>query len=391
MAPTRGVTAKEADRMSQAWRLLEREGVDVWIDVTALGGGAAHEVRRALAQGEVAGARMGAPRGRSADAIRQACDSLLPLYRRSGGSQGLVSVQPAELTAKGAEPSESGAGGAPGAEGTPGAAPGAGPGSWVARARALREEIGRPNLVVRIPVQAADPATLRALFALGIPVEVCRVRSPRQYGQAATALVAALDRPRPVPGDPSGTPVAPVTLVSFISFDLTGLDQRVDARLDLIGSDEAKALRGRAGLAAARLAHRVHEMTFSSARWGALAAAGAPEPKQLWVADAPTPRRSAHYVQELVTEGTATAMTPAAAHALADAGVVAGDRVWRQYADAERTLKFLDWFDISVEAVAAEGATARGGTVLPSPRAAWPAPPVTLAVPAPAAAPAMVP
>ncbi|MEU7021584.1 transaldolase family protein [Streptomyces sp. NPDC046203] len=389
--------------MSQAWRLLEREGVDVWIDVTALGGGAAHEVRRALAQGEVAGARMGAPRGRSADAIRQACDSLLPLYRRSGGSQGLVSVQPAEVTAKGgdaaktSEPSESGAEGAPGAEGTSGAegasgaAPGAGPGSWVARARALREEIGRPNLVVRIPVQAADPATLRALFALGIPVEVCRVRSPRQYGQAATALVAALDRPRPVPGAPSGTPVAPVTLVSFISFDLTGLDQRVDARLDLIGSDEAKALRGRAGLAAARLAHRVHEMTFSSARWGALAAAGTPEPKQLWVADAPTPRRSAHYVQELVTEGTATAMTPAAAHALADAGVVAGDRVWRQYADAERTLKFLDWFDISVEAVAAEGATARGGTVLPSPRAAWPAPPGTLAVPASAAAPAMVP
>ncbi|MFH8607505.1 transaldolase family protein [Streptomyces sp. NPDC018029] len=305
--------------MNHAWKRLRAEGVDVWIDVSATTEGAAREVRRALAQGDVAGARMGAPQAGSAagadpaDEIRRACDHLLPRHRASGGARGLVSVPlPAQ--------------------------PAAGASAWVARARAVRDEIGRPNVVVRLPAEAADTATLRALCALGIAVEVSGVRSPRQYGRAAAALLAALD----------GSTRSP----SFISFDVTGVDADIDARLDLIGSDEAKALRGRAGLACARLAHRTHEMTFSSARWGALAAAGTPEPKPMWVTGTASPSRAAHAVQELVTRRTAAAMTPAAAHTLAESGTVSGDRVWRHYADAERTLAYLDWFGVSVESLA---------------------------------------
>ncbi|MEW2393311.1 transaldolase family protein [Streptomyces venezuelae] len=306
--------------MNHAWKRLRAEGVDVWIDVSATAGGAAREVRRALAQGEVAGARMGVPRedpaaGHAPAAeIRRVCDQLLPRHRTSGGTGGLVSV-----------PLPTG--------------PAPDPAAWAARTRALRDEIDRPNLVVRLPAEAADTATLRALFALDLAVEVSGVCSPRRYGEAATALLSALD--------------GPARTASFVSFDVTGVERHVDARLDLIGSDEAKALRGRAGLACARLAHRAHEMTFSSARWGALAAAGTPEPKLLWVTGGASPYRSAHYVQELVTRGTATAMRPAAADALAEAGTVSGDRVWRHYADAERTLAYLNWFGISVETLAA--------------------------------------
>ncbi|MEU1150807.1 transaldolase family protein [Streptomyces sp. NPDC005863] len=304
--------------MNHAWKRLRAEGVDVWIDVSATPGGAAREVRRALAQGVPAGARVGTA---SVDEIRQACDQLLPLHRASGGAKGVVSAPLQEGTTPGTETVAA---------------------SWAARARRLRDEVARPNLVVRLPAGAADVATLRALFALGTAVEVSGVRSPRQYGQVATALLAALDRPH----------VAPARTPSLISFDVAALERHVDARLDLIGSDEAKALRGRAGLACARLAHRTHEMTFSSARWGALAAAGVPEPKPLWVTAGTTPARAAHAVQELVTRGTATSMTPAAARVLAESGTVSGDRVWRHYADAERTLAYLAWFDILVEPLA---------------------------------------
>ncbi|MFK4071469.1 transaldolase family protein [Streptomyces sp. NPDC029674] len=321
--------------MNHAWKRLRAEGVDVWLDVSVTVEGAAREVRRALAQGEVAGVRMAGPQARSAagtartaptepagptestgltDEIRRVCDTLLPRYWASGGAKGLVSVP---LPAP------------PAPEAV----------TWVARARALREGIDRPNLVVRLPAEAADTATLRALCVLDIAVEVSGVRSPRQYGRAATALLAALDES--------------TRSASFISFDVTGIEGDVDARLDLIGSDEAKALRGRAGLACARLAHRTHEMTFASARWGALAAAGTPEPKPLWVTGTASPSRAAHAVQELVTRGTAAAMTPAAAHVLAESGTVSGDRVWRHYADAERTLAYLDWFGVPVESLAA--------------------------------------
>lgn len=328
--------------VNHAWKRLRAEGVDVWIDVSATDGGAAREVRRALAQGVPAGARMG--RGDAAgtvsvDEIRQACDRLLPLHRASAGAKGLVSAPLPEETATTAAPV-----------------------SWAARARALRDEVARPNLVVRLPAAAADPATLRSLFALGTAVEVSGVRSPRQYGQVATALLTALDRPH----------AAPARTPSLISFDVTALERHVDARLDLIGSDEAKALRGRAGLACARLAHRTHEMTFSSARWGALAAAGVPEPKPLWVTSGAGPARAAHAVQELVTRGTATSMTPTAARVLAESGTVSGDRVWRHYADAERTLAYLDWFGIGVESLATE--TTVPTTATP-PRADTPASP----------------
>ncbi|WP_409237017.1 transaldolase family protein [Streptomyces sp. PA5.6] len=321
--------------MNHAWKRLRAEGVDVWIDVSATAEGAAREVRRALAQGEVAGARMGAPQDdpaagdAPADELRRACDQLLPHHRASGGTKGFVS---APLPPAPTDDTD----------------------AWTARARALRDAVDRPNLVVRLPAEAADTATLRALFALDVAVEVSGVCSPRRYGQAATALLAALS-----------TPEGPTRTASFLSFDVTGVERHVDARLDLIGSDEAKALRGRAGLASARLAHRTHEMTFSSARWGALAAAGTPEPKLLWVTGGASPYRSAHYVQELVTRGTATAMRPAAARALAEAGTVSGDRVWRHYADAERTLAYLDWFGISVETVTRNPQQKRTETAAP--------------------------
>ena len=76
--------------MNHAWKRLRAEGVDVWIDVSATPGGAAREVRRALAQGVPVGARVGG--ASSVDEIRQACDQLLPLHRASGGAKGLVAA-----------------------------------------------------------------------------------------------------------------------------------------------------------------------------------------------------------------------------------------------------------------------------------------------------------
>ena len=188
------------------------------------------------------------------------------------------------------------------------------------------------------------------------------MRSPRQYGQVATALLAALDRPH----------VAPARTPSPTSFYVAALERHVDSRLDLIGSDEAKALRGRAGLACARLAHRTHEMTFSSACCGTLAAAVSLSQAAVVTAGT-TPARAAHAVQELVTRGTATSMTPAAARVLADSGTVSGDRVWRHYADAERTLAYLAWFGIAMEPLAKERPPAPRTTT--PPRKTAPLPP----------------
>ena len=62
---------------------------------------------------------------------------------------------------------------------------------------------------------------------------------------------------------------------SVASFFVSRVDTEIDKRLDAIGTDEAKALKGKAGLANARLAYQVYEELFATERWALLAEAGA--------------------------------------------------------------------------------------------------------------------
>ena len=65
---------------------------------------------------------------------------------------------------------------------------------------------------------------------------------------------------------------------SVASFFVSRVDTEIDKRLDAIGTDEAKALKGKAGVANARLAYQAYEEVFSTPRWKSLAADGRPRP-----------------------------------------------------------------------------------------------------------------
>ncbi|MEU7580453.1 transaldolase family protein [Streptomyces sp. NPDC041068] len=312
--------------MRNAVRRLSGAGVSVWVDAQGAATAPGDDrLRLLLGESGATGVRMGPAGSWHLGAVQELCERLMATHRESAGRDGLVSV-PVQV---GADTDVA---------------------SLIARARVLRAAVDRPNLVVRLP---GTPGLLPAVtdcLAEGIGVEVTGVHSPRQYGDVADAVLEGLERclaagrgrGRGVPGGP----------VSLIAFGVAAVDERVDARLDLIGSDEAKALRGRAGLAAARLAHQTHDMTFGSARWGALAAAGVPEPRPLWVTAAHSASRSAFYAEELVTTGTVSALRPPALRSVAARDVAGVDRVWRHYADAARTRTYLKWFDICLEDVA---------------------------------------
>ncbi len=65
------------------------------------------------------------------------------------------------------------------------------------------------------------------------------------------------------------------TLHSVASFFVSRVDTEVDKRLDALGTEVATALRGRAGIANARLAYQAYEEVFSTPRWQNLADDGA--------------------------------------------------------------------------------------------------------------------
>jgi transaldolase len=121
------------------------------------------------------------------------------------------------------------------------------------------------------------------------------------------------------------------------------VDTEIDKRLDAIGTEEAKALKGKAGLANARIAYHVYEELFSTERWAVLAAAGARPQRPLWastgVKDPAYP--DTLYVTELVAAGVVNTMPEKTLDATFDHGIVTGDTIAGTYDEATVVLSSL--------------------------------------------------
>jgi transaldolase len=142
-------------------------------------------------------------------------------------------------------------------------------------------------------------------------------------------------------------------LGSVASFFVSRVDSEVDKRLDKIGSEEAKALRGKAAIANAQLAYEAYEKVFSTERWRALEASGAHPQRPLWASTGVKDPAydDTQYVVQLVAPGTVNTMPQATIEAVADHGVIAGDSVRSSYGPAREVLARLDALGISYDEV----------------------------------------
>ena len=253
--------------------------------------------------------------------VREACDVLLPVYDASDGRDGRVSI---EVDPRIAHDSD----------------------RTVAEARALWWLVDRPNLFIKIPATAEGLPAISQCLAEGISVNVTLIFSLERYEQVMEAFLEGAERFRAVGGDLS-------RLESVASFFVSRVDTEVDARLDKIGTDEAKALRGEAAIANARLAYQHYEQVFSSSRWAALAAVGARPQRPLWAATGVKDPAydDTRYVIELVAPGTVNTMPEPTLMAVADHGEVRGDTVRGFYGDAAAVLEGLHGLGIDYDEV----------------------------------------
>lgn len=140
---------------------------------------------------------------------------------------------------------------------------------------------------------------------------------------------------------------------SVASFFVSRVDSEVDARLEQIGTEQALALKGRAGLANARLAYQVFQEAFSSERWKLLAEAGAVVQRPLWAStgtkDPAYP--DTMYVDGLVAPDTVNTLPEKTLEAAADHAEVTGDTITGTYDDSERVLNELEQLGISYQEV----------------------------------------
>jgi transaldolase len=145
----------------------------------------------------------------------------------------------------------------------------------------------------------------------------------------------------------------------FVSRVDTEIDKRLEATTSGPGTDPD--LRGKAGVANARLAFQEYEQFFSGDRWASLEADGARRQRPLWASTGVKnpDYRDTMYVDDLVVEDTVNTMPEATMKAVADHGDIKGDQVRPFYDDAAAHMRTLsdagiDYDDV-IEVLIKEG------------------------------------
>jgi transaldolase len=218
----------------------------------------------------------------------------------------------------------------------------------IAEAKHLYKKVNKDNVHIKIPATLEGLEAITATLAEGISVNVTLIFSLERYRAVINAFQSGLEQAKDNGHDLS-------KIHSVASFFVSRVDSEIDKRLDAIGTDEAKALKGKAGVANARLAYQVYEEQFSTERWAVLAEAGALPQRPLWastgVKDPAYP--DTLYVTELVAQGVVNTMPEKTLDATFDHGVVTGDTVTGTYAEANDTLNALEALGVSYNDVVA--------------------------------------
>ncbi len=172
----------------------------------------------------------------------------------------------------------------------------------IAEAKRLHEWVERPNLYVKIPATEPGIGAIEEMIAAGRNINVTLIFSLERHKQVMEAYIRGLERLVESGGDPS-------TVHSVASFFVSRVDTETDKRLEGLGGD-ALQLRGKLGVANAKLAYQNYLETFRGARWEALEAKGATKQRCLWASTSTkNPEyRDVLYVEELIGPETVNTM-----------------------------------------------------------------------------------
>jgi transaldolase len=247
--------------------------------------------------------------------VRDACDLFRPVFDRTKGKDGFVSI-----------------------EVSPGAANDSR--ATIAEVQRLWKTVDRPNVMIKIPGTVEGAKAVEEATAAGINVNITLLFSIEAYARVIEAYLKGLEA-RVKAGKSIGD------IHSVASFFVSRVDTEVDKRL---GSNDA--LKGKAAIANAKLAYALFQKEFSSARWKALAAKGGNVQRPLWASTSTKnpAYRDVLYVEELIGPDTVNTMPPATIDAFRDHGKVART-IDRNLGQAQKDLNAIEAVGISMKEV----------------------------------------
>lgn len=249
------------------------------------------------------------------DDVRAACDILLPVYEESQWVDGRVSIEVDPRLAFDAD-------------------------KTIDQAVELAKIVDRPNVLIKIPATEPGLLAITRVIQQGISVNVTLIFSVDRYRQVMAAYLQGIHNAKT-----QGLDIGKIHSVA--SFFVSRVDTEIDKRLEAIGTPEALALRGQAGVANARLAYAAYEDIFAGGAHGStfshLSHAGGTAQRPLWASTGTkNPEYSdTLYVTELVAPNTVNTMPEATLEAVADHGHVTGDTVRGTASEAQHVFDQL--------------------------------------------------
>jgi transaldolase len=222
------------------------------------------------------------------DDITEACDLFRPVWQRTDGVDGRVSLEVDPNFANDTE-------------------------ATIEEAQRFHDTIDRPNLYVKIPATKEGLPAIEEMIARGRSINVTLIFSLERYAEVAEAYIRGLERLVAGGGDLANT-------LSVASFFVSRVDTETDKRLDAI--EGADHLKGRLAIANAKLAYQRYKEIFSGGRWEALAARGARPQRCLWASTSTKnpAYRDVMYVEELIGPETVNTMPKETIEAFQDHG-----------------------------------------------------------------------
>ncbi|MBE9020163.1 transaldolase [Chroococcidiopsis sp. CCALA 051] len=259
--------------------------------------------------------------------IRDACDILRPVYDASGGLDGYVSIEVPPTIAHDTQ-------------------------ATINEARRYYQEIGRDNVMIKIPGTDAGLPAVEQVISEGINVNVTLLFSVQSYIETAWAYIRGLEKRAA-----EGKDISKISSVA--SFFLSRIDSNIDGKIDAAlkaGVDriekEAKlrAVKGKVAIANAKIAYQEYKKIIQSDRWQALAAKGANVQRLLWASTSTKdPNYSdVMYVDELIGPETVNTLPPNTIDACADHCDVA-NRVESNVEEAYKLIENLKDPDVAID------------------------------------------
>src|SRR4051794_1064554 len=258
--------------------------------------------------------------------IRGACDLMRPVWERTNGIDGFVSLEVDPTLAYERE-------------------------QTFEQALRFSKEVDRPNLYVKIPATEPGLGAIEDCIAKGVSINVTLIFSLERYAAVAEAYLRGLERLVAGGGDAR-------KVLSVASFFVSRVDTEADKRLEEVGRTD---LQGKLAVANAKLAYQHYLDVFYDGRWDFLARKGARPQRCLWAStSAKNPAyRDVIYVEELIGPDTVNTMPLETVRAFQDHGEVKTGSLLAGIAEANALLADLaaagvDYDDV-VATLEAEG------------------------------------